>query len=102
MSDETSPHRLAVVLFDGFELLDVFGPLELFGMVPEHFRIELLGPGTDPVRSAQGPQVLVDHAYEGAPVADIVLVPGGMGSGRSSTTQPSCAGCTTGRRRRRS
>jgi len=27
--------RIAVVLFEGFELLDVFGPVELFSMVPD-------------------------------------------------------------------
>jgi hypothetical protein len=26
--------RISVVLFEGFELLDVFGPVELFSLVP--------------------------------------------------------------------
>lgn len=80
MSDEHPRRRLAVVLFDGFELLDVFGPLELFGILPEEFSLVLLGGGAEPVRSAQGPRVLVDHAYEQAPRADVVLVPGGVGT----------------------
>jgi len=33
---------LAVVLFEGFELLDVFGPLEMFGLLPEQFEIFLV------------------------------------------------------------
>jgi transcriptional regulator GlxA family with amidase domain len=29
---EATPREVSVVLFDGFELLDVFGPLEVFGV----------------------------------------------------------------------
>ena len=32
-----TPKSLGVVLFPDFELLDVFGPLELLGMLPEHY-----------------------------------------------------------------
>jgi putative intracellular protease/amidase len=79
---------VAVVLFDGFELLDAFGPLELFGALPDRFTITLVGPDTGPVRSAQGPRVLVDHGYDSAPVPDIVLVPGGIGTRRLVDRQP--------------
>ena len=33
---------LGVVLFEGFELLDVFGPLEMFGLAADHFEIRLI------------------------------------------------------------
>lgn len=74
--------RVAVVLFDGFELLDVFGPVELFGALPDRCTVTLVGPGTGPVRSAQGPRVLADHDYRSAPPPDVVLVPGGIGTRR--------------------
>jgi hypothetical protein len=32
---------LGVVLFPGFELLDVFGPLEMYGILPEQVQIHL-------------------------------------------------------------
>ena len=76
----TVPARLGVVLFEGFELLDVFGPLELFGRLPDRFHIDLVGPKAGSIRSAQGPLVVTDHAYEEAPTCDIVLVPGGIGT----------------------
>lgn len=78
MSD--SPRRLSVVLFDGFELLDVFGPMEMFGVLRDHFLVTLVGPDAGPVRSAQGPQVIADYAYEEAPTSEIILVPGGRGT----------------------
>jgi transcriptional regulator GlxA family with amidase domain len=71
---------LGGVLFEGFELLDVFGPLEMFGVAPGRFSITLIGPHTDPLASAQGPRSVCDHTYEGAPRCDIVLVPGGIGN----------------------
>ena len=80
MADEQTPRQITAVLFDDFELLDVFGPLELFGVLPDKFRISLIGPTRGPVASAPGPQAVADHSYHDAPVADIVLVPGGIGT----------------------
>lgn len=73
-------HMVATVLFDQFELLDVFGPLELFGVLRDEFELVMLGPTAAPVTSAQGPRVVPDHSYGDAPAADIVLVPGGIGT----------------------
>jgi len=71
---------VGVVLFDRFELLDVFGPLELLGVVADRFALRLIGPTAGPVRSAQGPDVLAADSHGDAPAADIVLVPGGIGT----------------------
>ncbi|OYD71705.1 DJ-1/PfpI family protein [Rhodococcus sp. OK302] len=78
-----SRRRLSIVLFEGFELLDVFGPLGLFGMVPETISVELVGPTAGPVRSSQGTEVLATVGYEDAHLPDIVLVPGGQGTRRA-------------------
>jgi transcriptional regulator GlxA family with amidase domain len=76
------PRVVGVVLFEGFELLDVFGPLEIFGSRPEWFGIELVGPAAGPVGSTQGARAFADVAYDDARVPEIVLVPGGMGTRR--------------------
>ncbi len=72
--------RVSIVLFDGFELLDVFGPVELFSMVPDRLVIEFVGPESGPVPSSQGVEVVATLAYDTAPAPDIVLVPGGPGT----------------------
>ena len=77
---EKSSRDITVVLFEGFELLDVFGPLEMFGALPDRFRIALVGLAAGPIRSAQGPVVIAEGAYHQAPPTDIVLVPGGIGT----------------------
>ena len=71
---------VGVVLFDRFELLDVFGPLEIFGVLKNHFEIVVIGPPDGYVASSQGPRSVVDVAYAGAPRGDVVLVPGGLGT----------------------
>ncbi|WP_375386985.1 DJ-1/PfpI family protein [uncultured Amnibacterium sp.] len=78
----TDRRSVAVVLFDGFELLDVFGPVELLAAAPELFELRFLGPTRDLVRSSQGIAVTVTDAYSDAAPADIVLVPGGIGTRR--------------------
>jgi transcriptional regulator GlxA family with amidase domain len=80
LADAQIPRRITVVLFDRFELLDVFGPLELFGILPDRFEIGLTGPSGAPVRSAQGPEAVPHHSYEMAARPDVVLVPGGIGT----------------------
>jgi transcriptional regulator GlxA family with amidase domain len=72
--------RMSVVLFEGFELLDVYGPLQIFGMAKDDFAIEMVGPLAGPVRSSGGPAGVADVAYDDAVEPDILLVPGGIGN----------------------
>jgi transcriptional regulator GlxA family with amidase domain len=73
---------LGVVLFPGFELLDVFGPLEVFGNMRarEQFRTCTVAATAGPVESAQGARAVADHGFADAPRLDLLLVPGGMGT----------------------
>ncbi|MDQ2846599.1 MAG: DJ-1/PfpI family protein [Actinomycetota bacterium] len=80
MPDQQAAARVAAVVFDGFELLDLFGPLELLGQLPDHFDLRLVGPSLDPVRSGQGPRCTPDRTLEDVGGCDILLVPGGPGT----------------------
>ena len=74
--------RISIVLFDGFELLDVFGPVELFSMVPDWLAVEFVGPEAGPVASSQGAEVIATSRYDAAATPDIMLIPGGRGAWR--------------------
>jgi transcriptional regulator GlxA family with amidase domain len=76
------PLVVGVVLFPDFELLDVFGPLEILGHLKDHFRILMVGPDAEPVASVQGPRTVADHGRDDAPALDVLLVPGGLGTRR--------------------
>ena len=77
-----SKRTIGVVLFEDFELLDVFGPLEMFGMAADHFEIRLISEHGGVVASHQGPKSVSDDSFESAPAIDVVLVPGGIGTRR--------------------
>ncbi len=78
---------VGVVLFEGFELLDVFGPLEMFGLLPKQFSISLVGEQEGCITSAQGPRSVVDHKFSEKISYDVLLVPGGQGT-RSEINNP--------------
>jgi transcriptional regulator GlxA family with amidase domain len=71
---------VGVVLYPGFESLDVYGPVEAFGCVPGFFRVLMVAERAGPVLSAQGPRTLADHGFADAPRLDVILVPGGIGT----------------------
>lgn len=77
-----SIRTLGVLLFPEFETLDVFGPLEVFGMVPDKIKIMMLAEEHGLVKSAQGQSIWADCSCIDAPKLDILLVPGGIGTRR--------------------
>ena len=83
----TNRRTLGVLLFPGFELLDVFGPLEAFGIRPaqEHFDTVLVAERTGAIPSAQGPAGVASIDCEDSRRLDLVLVPGGIGTRREIT-----------------
>ncbi|MCQ9172915.1 DJ-1/PfpI family protein [Corynebacterium amycolatum] len=79
MTNQEAHRRVTVVLFPGFELLDVFGPVGLFGHVPE-IEVEYVANIAGPIASAQGTEVIATRCIAELEAVDILLVPGGAGS----------------------
>ena len=50
-----SPIHIGAVLFEGFEFLDFYGPLELFGLLEDQARITVTAAKTDPIASSYAP-----------------------------------------------
>jgi len=71
---------LGIVLYPRFELLDVYGPAEIFGNLPGKVKVIMVAAKAGPVVSVQGPQVVADYGFEDCPPLDLVLVPGGFGT----------------------
>ena len=80
MTEPAAPIRVGALAFDGFELLDLFGPLEMFGRDAARFSVAILAQSPGPVRSRQGPACVADRAFGGDLGLDVLLVPGGMGT----------------------
>ncbi len=77
---ESRSKLLGAILYPGFELLDVFGPLEMFGNLPGMVEVKMVAQEKGPVTSAQGPQVVADYGFQDCPPLDLILVPGGNGT----------------------
>lgn len=71
---------IGALIFPGFEILDLFGPLEMFGMLPDEFNARIIAQGHDPVASTQGPRTAVDVTTNNMQCCDLLLVPGGAGT----------------------
>ena len=74
--------RIGALVFPGFELLDMFGPLQMFGLLAEAFKISMVAEAEGPVPSNQGPRALAEASYATDARYDLVLVPGGRGTRR--------------------
>lgn len=88
-SDHTTGRalRIGAVLFPGFEQLDLYGPLEFFGLLGERAVIHTLAERPGPVLSSRGPATVAEHPLNDAPPLDVLLVPGGQGT-RSEVDNP--------------
>ncbi|MBK8247073.1 MAG: DJ-1/PfpI family protein [Gemmatimonadetes bacterium] len=70
---------VGIVLYPGFEVLDVYGPVEMWSYVPE-FKVVMIAEQAGPVRSAQGVSTVAEYSFANAPTVDILMVPGGVGT----------------------
>ena len=72
--------HIAALLFDNFETLDAFGPIEVFGRLKEHFTIGLYSERGSVVTSSQDVPVVTRSLSEIGAGPIILLVPGGIGT----------------------
>jgi len=80
------PLTLGAVLYEGFELLDMFGPLEMFtALPPEILQVVMVAESKGPViagsmANSPMPTCMADYGFDDAPELDLILVPGGVGT----------------------
>jgi len=71
---------LGAILYPDFELLDLYGPLEMFGSLEGACRIVTVSDEVGAVASTQGPKTLAEYSYADCPALDLILLPGGWGT----------------------
>lgn len=71
---------IGALVFPGFELLDLYGPLEMFGLNQDEFEIRIVAETMEPVAATPGPRTNPDETFGERERYDLLLVPGGMGS----------------------
>lgn len=75
MMHDDADATVAILMFDGVQIIDFAAPYEVFGQA--HFNVYTVSADGGTVSTAMGLSVNVDHGFEDAPAADIILVPGG-------------------------
>ena len=72
--------KVAVLLFDNFETLDVFGPVEIFGILKEQYAIFFYSQNGGLVKNGHGVTVLSEKLESIKNGVDVFLIPGGWGT----------------------
>ena len=67
--------KVAILMFDGVQIIDFAAPYEVFEQAG--FTVFTVSKEGKQVTAVQGLKSLVDHSFESAPAANIVVVPGG-------------------------
>ena len=89
--------KVAVVLFDGFTVLDVYGPVQAFascrvqnpdGTRQPLFELFSMAERAGIVKPGEGPPSYAECSFADAPDYDILLVPGGFGTRAAVTNEP--------------
>ena len=75
------PRNLAILIFDGVQIIDYTGPYETFGHTysndGEAFNIYTVSEKTNPITTAMGMTVVPKYSFENAPPPSVLVVPGG-------------------------
>ena len=79
---------IAALIFPDFELLDLCGPMEFFGLLPDDYQITLVAEEAGPVQSYQKVPMIAEKPMSEVTSADILFVPGGIGTRDTLTNQP--------------
>lgn len=85
MATDERTRTVAILVFDGVELLDFAGPYEAFTAAGRRadgglFNTLTVAETMEPVRSSAGVRVLPDVTLSDCPPIDVLVVPGGMGT----------------------
>ncbi|MCH6256223.1 DJ-1/PfpI family protein [Puniceicoccaceae bacterium K14] len=79
MNTEDKVLTIGATLFEEFELLDLYGPLEMFTCLKERVEIVTMAERSGPVASSKV-SGYADCSFEDSPKLDILLIPGGWGT----------------------
>ncbi|MDR2916751.1 MAG: DJ-1/PfpI family protein [Tannerella sp.] len=72
--------EVAVLLFDNFETLDVFGPVEIFGRLVDLYSIKFDSLNGGNINNKHGISILTSKLEEITENVEVFLIPGGIGT----------------------
>ena len=67
--------QVAILIFDGVQIIDYTGPYEVFGQAG--FRVFIVAESKEPITTSMGMQVIPAFTLQDHPEADVIVLPGG-------------------------
>jgi putative intracellular protease/amidase len=80
--------NVAVLLFEDFETLDVFGPVEIFGRLKDYYKVHFYSEAGGLVKNYHGVAIQSEKLSAAKIDHDIFLIPGGYGTRREVNNNP--------------
>jgi putative intracellular protease/amidase len=80
--------NIAVLLFDNFETLDVYGPVEIFGRLTDLYTIRFFSLNGGQINNKHGVSVLTGKLDDINGNLEIFLIPGGIGTRKEVENRP--------------
>ena len=72
--------RVGILLFEDFETLNVFGPVEILGRLKEHYQVDFYSELGETVNNSHGVSIDTKKLENISDGVDIFLIPGGFGT----------------------
>jgi putative intracellular protease/amidase len=69
------PQKIAILIFDGVEIIDYSGPYEVFGTAG--FEVYTVAEALKPIVTNMGLTVVPKYTFADSPAPDVIVVPGG-------------------------
>jgi putative intracellular protease/amidase len=84
--EKSAPRNLAILIFEGVQIIDYTGPYETFGHTYSNdgpaFNIYTVSEKIGAITTAMGMSVNPKYSFENAPEPDVLVVPGGTVKGQ--------------------
>jgi len=71
----SSQLQVAILVFDGVQIIDYTGPYEVFGQA--NYQVHLVSKTKGRIVTSMGMKVETDYGFEDCPDVDVLLIPGG-------------------------
>ncbi len=72
--------EVAVLLFDDFETLDVFGPVEIFGRLTDLYKVKFFSLEGGQIKNRHGVSICTEKLEDIKDPLELFLIPGGLGT----------------------
>ena len=72
--------EVAVIMFEGYETLDVFGPAEIFGRLVDQYQLKFYSLEGGIISNRHGVSIMTEKLMKADIEPEILLIPGGLGT----------------------